>query len=95
MINLISFIRPFSIEQKIFIRDSAVPDKINIVSTNLSKYPETIFELIEQYKEEQPDLTLYGPVNYCDKLRQQIVTESLSKYNRMIQVILKDENEVE
>ena len=49
MINLISFIRPFSIEQKIFIRDSAVPDKINIVSTNLSKYPETIFELIEQY----------------------------------------------
>ena len=79
--KLISTIRPFDAKQVIYIMDNTQKEEIDIRTTSLEDFDKTIIELTELYPEINY-IRLRGNVDFCTKIKTNIIQAENNKYNQ-------------
>ena len=79
--KLISTIRPFDAKQVIYIMDNTQKEEIDIRTTSLEDFDNTIIELTELYPEINY-IRLRGNVDFCTKIKTNIIQAEINKYNQ-------------
>lgn len=79
--KLISTIRPFDAKQVIYIMDNTQKEEIDIRTTSLEDFDKTIIELTELYPEINY-IRLRGNVDFCTKIKANIIQAENNKYNQ-------------
>jgi len=77
MKKIISFIKPFTYTQNIFIYENG--NKIDVVSTDLDNLSNTLFELVDKY--ETNDIELLGNLKFLKGVKEKIEVAEMTKYN--------------
>ena len=84
---LASYIRPFDAKQKIYVLDNKKNTE-EIRLADLSKYSDTIMQLIAEYN--ITELELHGNKQICEKVRDDVIKAEFTKYNNnQLKVTLK------
>lgn len=76
MKKIVSVIKPFVIDQNIFVYEDG--NKIDAVISSVDNLPETILQLTKQY--ELNNVELAGPVSYLKGLQKQIQELEMDTY---------------
>lgn len=76
MKKIVSVIKPFVIDQNIFVYEDG--NKIDAVMSSVDNLPETILQLTKQY--ELNNVELAGPVSYLKGLQKQIQELEMDTY---------------
>ena len=76
MKKIVSVIKPFVIDQNIFVYEDG--NKIDAVTSSVDNLPETILQLTKQY--ELNNVELAGPVSYLKGLQKQIQELEMDTY---------------
>lgn len=76
MKKIVSVIKPFVINQNIFVYEDG--NKIDAVMSSVDNLPETILQLTKQY--ELNNVELAGPVSYLKGLQKQIQELEMDTY---------------
>lgn len=76
MKKIVSIIKPFILEQNIFVYEDG--NKIDALSCNLNELPRTMLQLATQY--ELTNIELAGPVSYLKGIQKQIQELEMSTY---------------
>ena len=79
--KLISTIRLFDAKQVIYIMDNTQKEEIDIRTTSLEDFDKTIIELTELYPEINY-IKLRGNVDFCAKIKTNIIQAENNKYNQ-------------
>ncbi len=76
MKKILSVIKPFILEQNIFVYEDG--NKIDVVSCNINELPNNILQLANQY--ELNNIELAGPTSYLKGIKKQIQELELTTY---------------
>ena len=75
---LASYIRPFDAKQKIYVLDNKLNTE-EVRLADLSSYAETVMQLIAEYNISE--LELHGNIEICSRVKQEIQSAEMTKYN--------------
>ena len=78
MKKIVSVIRPFTLEQNIFVYEDG--NKIDVASIELEKIQDKLIELAATY--EVKEIQLIGSKNFCIGIKQKIETAEIAKYGK-------------
>lgn len=78
MKKMVSMLQPFSLQQNIIVYENG--NKLDYVTVNTDKVPETVLELSKKYNCLQLDL--FGPKKYAEGIGNMISELEITKYNK-------------